>query len=344
MSDYIIPAQAKSFCQLGKRDEQQDARYPDCDTPQAGARTFIVCDGVGGQADGSIASTTVCKAFADYMDGYANPAYELTQSAFRDALSFAYQRLLKAIGQRQSDMATTLTFLHFNARNAMVAHMGDSRVYQIRPGVGILYQTSDHSLVNALVHSGNLTPEQAIDHPKGNVITRCMCYTEPGAEPSAADVIVLTDIEAGDYFLLCTDGVLHQIDEQYIIDLFSSDLTDDGKIEALARICQDSSDNNTAIFVMVEDAPREGSAFGDTTPNEEVESVTPSNPSPTPVHQEQQQQTPLPDQETQKQPTSVNPMATCPIDCPQPEISRVAPDNALPFHKKLANRLRNLFS
>lgn len=318
MSDYIIPAAARSFCQKGAREEQQDARFPDTDFPAPGERTFIVCDGVGGETDGTIASQTVCKAFADFMAGYANPAYEFTQSAFRDAISFAYHRLLKAIGQRGTNMATTLTFLHFNARNAIVAHMGDSRVYQIRPKTGILYRTSDHSLVNVLVHSGTITPEAAINHPKGNVITRCMSYTEPGAEPSAADVLLLTDIEPGDYFLLCTDGVIHQIDDQYITDLLSAEIPDDEKISTLARVSESSSDNNTAILVRIEDAPRIASAVGDTSPNEEIEPVKPRIPAPA---------TP-----------------TCRIDVPEPEIKRVAPDNSLPLHRKVAGRLRDLLT
>lgn len=320
MSDYIIPAAAMSFCQRGARDEQQDARFPDMDFPPAGQRTFIVCDGVGGENDGAIASATVCKAFADFMRGYANPAYEFTQRAFHDAISFAYHRLLKSIGERGTDMATTLTFLHFNATNAVVAHMGDSRIYQIRPGVGILYRTSDHSLVNVLVHAGNLTPEEAINHPKGNVITRCMSYAEPGAEPSAADVIMLTDIEPGDYFLLCTDGVVHQIDDQYLTDLFSSAITDGEKLAALADVSEPSCDNNTAVIVRIEDAPRRASAIGDMTPNEEIELVRPSVPGSAPAR------------------------PTCQIDVPGPEINRIAPDNALPLHKKVGNRLRDLFT
>ncbi len=322
MSDYIIPAAAKSFCQIGQRDEQQDARFPDYDSPRTGERSFIVCDGVGGELDGSIASSTVARAFGDFMAGYANPAYEFTQNDFRDALSFAYLRLLKAIGQRGSHMATTLTFLHLNARNALVAHMGDSRIYQIRPKVGIVYRSSDHSLVNVLVHAGNLTPEEAIDHPKGNVITRCMAYAEPGTEPSAADVLVITDIAPGDYFLLCTDGVLHQIDDTYLLELFSSDLSDDEKLAHLAHIAEPSSDNNTAIFVRIDDAPQTASAGGDTTPNEEVEYVRPSMPQAGPPR----------------------PADTCRLDIPNPEIQAVSPSNELPLHKKMASRLRTLLS
>lgn len=336
MSEIILPGAARSFCRMGQRDYQQDARHPDMDNPPQGFRTFVVCDGVGGEDDGEIASSTVCKAFAEFMAGYANPAYEFTQNNFREAISFAYHRLLKEIDTHSRNMATTLTFLHFNAKNAMVAHIGDSRVYQIRPKVGVLYRTSDHSLVNMLVHSGAITPEQAINHPKGNVITRCMNYVEPGAEPSAADVILLTDIEAGDYFLMCTDGVLHDIDDEYLVKLFSSDLADDEKLQQLAAISENSSDNNTAIIVRVETAPRHASVLGDLEPNEEIEPVAPANPkigvsaaSVGAAGEDTACQSSFP---------------TGGMESPQPEINQIAPSNELPFHKRFANRMRNLFT
>lgn len=320
MSDYIIPAAARSYIQLGNRSEQQDARFPNCDTPEQGFRTFIVCDGVGGEQDGAIASATVCQAFADFMEGYANPEYEFTLSSFRDAITFAYHRLLKEIAARDSSMATTLTFVHVNARNVMVAHIGDSRVYHIRPGVGIMYRTYDHSLVNSLVHSGVITPTEAINHPDGNVITRAMSYSPPGADPSPADVILLTDIEPGDYFLLCTDGVIHEIDDQYLMDIFSSDLSDDEKINVMSMMTHKSTDNNTAMFVRIEDAPRYGSSIGDLSPNDQVETVSP----------------------TVTQPAN-NPTGTIKLTGDiSPEIEQVYPDNALPFHKKIAARLRSL--
>lgn len=370
MSDIIIPGAARSFYRVGGRDYQQDARFPDMDLPPQGFRSFIVCDGVGGQADGEVASATVCQAFAEFMAGYANPAYEFTQASFREAISFAYHRLLREIGERSTNMATTLTFLHLNSHNAMVAHIGDSRVYHIRPKVGVMYRTSDHSLVNMLVHAGTITPEQAINHPESNVITRSMCYVEPGAEPSAADVIVLNDIEAGDYFLLCTDGVLHDIDDEYLVNLFSSDLTEDDILAHLANSCEGSSDNNTAIIVRIETAPRAASAVGDFEPNEEVETVGPANPSEevmessetpeaqwqpsapeVPTDQWGHAATELPaDQWGQNPPVPMDETEaqygypTAGMENPQPEIMQIAPSNELPFHKRIANRIRNLFS
>lgn len=368
MSNIIILGAARSFCQPGQRNDQQDSRFPDYDTPREGERSFVVCDGVGGEADGAIASSTVAKAFGEFMAGYADPAYVFTIHDFQDALNFAYHKLMKVVGQSRSHMATTLTFLHFNADNAIVAHMGDSRVYQIRPKVGIMYRTSDHSLVNAMVHAGTITPEEAIDHPKSNVITRCMTYTEPGAIPSAADMITITDVAPGDYFLLCTDGVLHQIDDQYLLDLFSSDISDDEKIHSLAEISKDSTDNNTAIFVRVTDAPQSASINGDTTLNEEIEPVAPANPcvyassgeqyqQEYPQHDEYTQHDEYPQQQEYTQPDascagqyddypgiSTPRTRTAPLDTPQPAITQVTPDNSLPFFKRLSTRIRDLFS
>lgn len=351
MSEIIIPGAARSFCRMGARDYQQDARFPDMDFPPQGFRSFIVCDGVGGEADGEVASATVCNAFAEFMAGYANPAYEFTYNAFQEAISFAYRRLLHEIGERSTNMATTLTFLHLNKDSAMVAHIGDSRVYNIRPKVGVLYRTSDHSLVNMMVRAGTITPEQAINHPKGNIITRSMSYVEPGAQPSAADVIRLTDIEAGDYFLLCTDGVLHDIDDEYLVNLFSSDLTEDEIMASLAERCQESSDNNTAIILRIDQAPAnpENQQVA-TDPYSQAEPPqhpgdNPDQPASTDQFAQNDQPAPT-DQFPQTDPTiaAMQSYPTPSIDKQPPSIYEIVPSNDLPLHKRIANRLRNLFT
>ena len=150
------------------------------------------------------------------------------------------------------EMATTMTFVCFNADGVFCAHMGESRIYHVRPGVGIMYQSEDHSLVNALVHSGNLTPEEAINHPQSNIITRCISYVEKGMDKPSATTIQLKDVEAGDYFFLCSDGVLHCIEDDELLSILSSDKTDKEKIYIIAEKSKDSSDNNTAYLIGVE--------------------------------------------------------------------------------------------
>jgi protein phosphatase len=183
--------QPYSFYQLGRRGNQEDARFPDDDAPQDCNPAFIVCDGVGGQDKGEVASRTVADAIGKYMTKI-DLSLPFTAHDFQKVLDHAYSALNKKIETVSHEMATTLTFVCFNSNGAFCAHMGDSRIYHIRPGVGILYQSEDHSLVNMLVHSGNLTPEKAINHPQSNVITRCMGYVEKGTSRPTAPTACCT--------------------------------------------------------------------------------------------------------------------------------------------------------
>ena len=248
--------QPYSFCQLGKRGNQEDARYPDMDKPDKSQPFYVVCDGVGGCDDGEMASHAVCDAFGKCLK-HTDWTQTFEVADFRKALDDAYSALYKVAGKHSKDMATTLTFICFHREGALVAHIGDSRIYHIRPEVGILYRSDDHSLVNALVHSGNLTPDEAENHPQSNYITRCMGWVKEDEERAQATVLQIADIEAGDYFILCTDGVLHNTTDDMLVEIVSEDVSDGEKCMKLATICKDSSDNNTAYILSVGKVLRE---------------------------------------------------------------------------------------
>lgn len=248
----ILLKQPYSFWQRGMRPNQEDSRYPDCDAPQDYKPAFVVCDGVGGQDKGEVASRTVADSIGHYMEG-VDLTKPFTSEDFGKVLEYAYSCLYKKMCNDTKEMATTMTFVCFNAEGVFCAHMGDSRIYQIRPGVGIIYQSEDHSLVNALVHSGNLTPEEAINHSKSNVITRCISYVERGMDKPSATTIQLDDVEKGDYFFLCSDGVLHCVEDNELLSILSSDLSDKEKIDYIAEKSKNSSDNNTAYLIGVDD-------------------------------------------------------------------------------------------
>lgn len=248
--------QPYSFCQLGKRGNQEDARYPDMDMPKKSQSYYVVCDGVGGCDDGEMASRAVCNAFGKYLK-HTDWSKTFGITDFGKALDDAYSALYKVAGKHSKDMATTLTFICFHHAGVLAAHIGDSRIYHIRPGVGILYRSDDHSLVNALVHSGNLTPDEAENHPQNNYITRCMGIVESDEERSRATVMQITDVEAGDYFILCTDGVLHCVTDEMLVEIVSGDISDDAKCQKLAAVCKDSSDNNTAYILPVREVEKE---------------------------------------------------------------------------------------
>lgn len=242
---------AHSFCQLGRRSNQEDARYPDTDTATPQVRTFVVCDGVGGQDKGEVASRTVADAVGRYMAG-ADLSRPFDSQEVAKLLDYTYSALDKELQRVSRQMATTLTMVCFHAGGALCAHIGDSRIYQVRPGVGIMYQSSDHSLVNEMVHSGNLTPQEAIDHPRNNVITRSIGYVPKGAPKPSASVMQIEDIQAGDYFFLCSDGVLHCVESTELFTILSSPASDNDKMALIASKCTHSSDNNTAWLIPID--------------------------------------------------------------------------------------------
>lgn len=240
-----------SFHQLGLRDNQEDSRYPDEDRPlpKETAPFFIVCDGVGGNEKGEVASSTICQSFANSLRG-RNWSKPFGDDDLKKVLLNAYGDLAKKVTSDNRDMATTLTFVAFHGNGCLVAHIGDSRIYQIRPNDGIMYRSDDHSLVNAMLRSGNITPDEFDSHPQNNIITRCISAS---GERYAPTVLNIRNVAPNDYFLLCTDGVTHAISENDLIDLLSSDLTDEEKFLKLSKHCENSDDNNTAILIHIAD-------------------------------------------------------------------------------------------
>ncbi len=249
----IILGQSYSFCQLGIRDNQEDARYPNLDIADNRQRFFIVCDGVGGSEKGELASRTVCDSFALSLKDY-DFTKDFSNEDFRKALDSAYDALDKKAKGDSKDMATTLTFACFHSGGCTMAHIGDSRIYLFRSEEGILYRTDDHSLVNSLVHNGMITPEEAKDHPQQNVITRYMESVAKDENRCQATVIRWKNLMAGDYVFLCTDGVINSLSDEELIEILSDPLLkNEEKMSTISNKCKDSSDNNTAWLIPISD-------------------------------------------------------------------------------------------
>lgn len=127
-------SQTYSFCQIGERRNQEDARYPDQDVINRQQRFFVVCDGVGGSEKGEVASSTVCQSFADSLEHLDLEILDFGQQEFSEVLSTAYEALDAQASRASKDMGTTMTFVCFHQGGCMMAHIGDSRIYQVRPG------------------------------------------------------------------------------------------------------------------------------------------------------------------------------------------------------------------
>ena len=192
----------------GGRAENQDS----CgfvDTPHG--LIAVVCDGMGGGPAGKEASILAVQTIADYFS--KQPVSDDLESLMRNAVEHAHQAIINKAKDHQEmrGMGSTVVAVLFHPKAAVVAHVGDSRVYQFRQGNKV-FRTEDHSLVAEMVRSKELTEEQARLSGQTNVITKAL----GGKNGHLVDVEILP-YERGDRFLLCTDGVWNALSEKDLI-------------------------------------------------------------------------------------------------------------------------------
>lgn len=254
---------AYNLQELGQRTNQEDSLFPALGKSTSDDRLFVLCDGMGGHEKGEVASATVCATLSRVILSAWNPGEVLSDELFLQALSAAYDALDAKDNGEERKMGTTLTFLCLHASGATVAHIGDSRIYQLRPAsknspARIVFRTQDHSLVNDLVKIGEITEEEAKHHPQKNVITRAM---QPCQEHRAkADIVHLTDILPGDYFYMCSDGMLEEASDENILNIITKpNATDEQKLEMLRNVTEENKDNHTAHLIHIDNVKGDAS-------------------------------------------------------------------------------------
>lgn len=260
----ITIKQPLSFSEIGLKDNQEDFLWPLPNAVTVDDRVFLMCDGMGGHDNGELASKTAATALGKYLTSHPSPDGIVTKAMFEQALAYGYDELDKVDNGAVKKMGTTMTCLVLHRGGALVAHIGDSRVYHIRPSLadehgrsGIIYQSADHSLVNDLLRSGEITEEEAADFPQKNVITRAM---QPHLERRyKADILNIDDVQAGDYFFLCCDGVLEQLTNDMLGNILKNQTLDDNvKINAIKKVCDGKThDNYTCWLIPVLDVQKE---------------------------------------------------------------------------------------
>ncbi len=243
------------FQQQGKRTCQEDFLLI-----KEAAGLFLVCDGVGGSAKGEVASSLVAHSIAGQVEKAGQTTLDvLAVQQFVVEAQYSLQTRLSAHPE-EAGMGTTLAMLHIQDGRAVVAHVGDSRVYYVKPGEGLYWRTIDHSHVQLLFDTGVLkTEEEMSRHPMRNIISRAIQAKsdETMVEP---DVAVVQNLQPGDLFLLCSDGVLEPYTPtDFIALLGNKDLKPEEKKTALEAACAaESRDNNTCILLEIEaeDVPK----------------------------------------------------------------------------------------
>lgn len=255
----IFIKKALTLSEIGQKDNQEDSIYPESIQITRKTCFFILCDGMGGHEHGEVASHTVCEALGNFLHTHWPQDDIMTSELFEQALEYAYDELDKKDEDAGSakKMGTTMTCLCLHRKGYLVAHIGDSRIYHIRPSLtkieekrlGILYQSSDHSLMNELLRAGELTEEEARHFPQKNVITRAM---QPHQERrSKADIYSFNNIQGGDYFFLCSDGVLEQLTNERLCEILADKKLDDkDKLQAIKQVCDGKTKDNYTCFLI----------------------------------------------------------------------------------------------
>lgn len=207
---------------------------------------FVVADGMGGHRGGEIASRIAVRTIIAFYsaNGDEDRLHALTR-AFHEANQTIIQEAVA--DSTLFGMGTTCTALALHRGRAYFAHVGDSRAYFLRRGK-IMRVTHDHSIVGEMVRSGIITDEDARNHPRRNVITRSL-----GAqEDISADTPTTFEVEEGDTFLLCSDGLTTYLPDAAIEAVLAAYAPEEA-CKRLVRMANDMGgrDNITVQVVVV---------------------------------------------------------------------------------------------
>ena len=231
------------------RKENQDAYAAD---QIAGHTVCVVCDGMGGAAGGQEASHIAVATFMEEVRRALRP--DMTPEQLRELSSWAVAQANQAVRQAAAaneacrNMGTTLVSAISYDAGVVVTNVGDSRAYHISEN-GITRITKDHSLVESMVDRGDITEEEARRHPSRNLITRAL-----GPDISADCDGYICPMQAGEYLLLCSDGLVNTVtDQEMLFEAIHGDGPDTclDRLLAIAR-SQGAPDNVTAVLMQMQ--------------------------------------------------------------------------------------------
>lgn len=197
------------------RSENQDAYEAGDITSEAS--WAVVCDGMGGANGGKIASEAAVRVIKEkLLSGYHvgmndNSVKHLLISAIEAANITLYS--MAQNNDELRGMGTTVVLAVRSADNLYLSNVGDSRIYIVSDSE-ITQVTTDHSVVQLMLDNGEISPEEAKDHPKKNVITRAL-----GVDSEVRIDFSQESLNSGDTVLLCTDGLTNFVDDQDILEI-----------------------------------------------------------------------------------------------------------------------------
>ena len=182
---------------------------------EQGRHLLLVADGMGGHRGGEVASQMTVDTVRDYFTSKSGPAGAFIEAALHEANAIVFDRA-EADGQLAGMGTTAVAMLFDQTPEAWIAHVGDSRCYRLRDGV-MIQLTDDHSVVGELVRRGQLTPDEARVHPQSNEILRAI-----GTQPEVLVDVQTVEVQPGDRYLLCSDGLSGMMTDDEIAEVLGS--------------------------------------------------------------------------------------------------------------------------
>lgn len=232
------------------RKDNQDA-YATAHFAESGYTVAVVCDGMGGVKGGRLASRIAVETYLaqtkNILRSGMTPAQLTLASSYAVAIAndAVYTKAQEA--KEYHGMGTTLVSAICHEGGAVISNVGDSRAYHITAD-GIRRITRDHSLVEELVRRGDITEEEARVHPNRNVITRAL-----GPEKNEECDCFRCELKAGEYLLLCTDGLINTVSEQEMLYEVIHNEDEESCFDRMLAISKSrgAADNVTAVLLKI---------------------------------------------------------------------------------------------
>lgn len=216
-----------------KRELNEDYIYTSGQPIGALPNLFIVADGMGGHKAGDYASMHTVDRFVEVIRelGEEHGVQDAINEAVTAANAYIYQRSRE--NSNLSGMGTTLVLATCISNEAIVANIGDSRLYLVNDAMTQI--TRDHSLVEEMVTLGGIDREMARNHPDKNIITRAV-----GVKEKVAADFFEVDLTKGDKLLLCSDGLTNMLRDEEIYQI----IQDNKELEQAAKALVDAANEN----------------------------------------------------------------------------------------------------
>lgn len=214
---------------------------------------YVVADGMGGHAAGEQASSSAVRTIIDVLSRYdfETNTYNGQPIGLEDVLRLAMQEanqqiLLEALNdQALEGMGTTAVVAVDRQSELVIGHIGDSRVYRIRGDV-VDQLTEDHSVVQQLVRAGAISLAEAQVHPYKNVITRCL-----GMQNDVEADVFRIPLEAGDRFVLCSDGLSNLVSPSQIQEVVAASDDPEQACQLLVNLANGRGGNDNITVVLL---------------------------------------------------------------------------------------------